>query len=189
MIHNWDGRRGEGHSGRVYSVAFSPDGHYLATGAVDKKAKIWDTRAPSGSLLAMKHSDLVNSVQFLGMKTANKCCVACSSFLMLQWWNHMLWFSMMIKCTRKYGISNSKQAWEVTETTKELYLFYLFTASYALIPSLPVGSPESQVFGRWQLGSLGFRWFLSVCMETHGCNHGSMSWASHGCCLDWKWLE
>jgi len=64
MIHNWDGRRGEGHSGRVYSVAFSPDGYYLATGAVDKKAKIWDTRAPSGSLLATKHSDLVNSVQF-----------------------------------------------------------------------------------------------------------------------------
>lgn len=84
MIHNWDGRRGEGHSGRVYSVAFSPDGHYLATGAVDKKAKIWDTRAPSGSLLAMKHSDLVNSVQFLGMKTAHKCSDACSSFLMRQ---------------------------------------------------------------------------------------------------------
>ena len=189
MIHNWDGRRGEGHSGRVYSVAFSPDGHYLATGAVDKKAKIWDTRAPSGSLLAMKHSDLVNSVQFLGMKTAHKCSDACSSFLMRQWCSPMLWSSMMKNCTRKYGISNLggngnyKNRYDRTFLSLYNLLCSMLFTSYK-IPSLPVGSLESQVFGRWQLGSLGFRWFVSVCMETHGWNHGSMSRASHGCCLD-----
>eukprot|EP00913_Durusdinium_trenchii_P035548 g33266.t2 len=54
-IRSWDGRRGEGHSGRVYSVAFAPDGHSIATGAVDKKAKVWDTR--TGACLQAFTSD------------------------------------------------------------------------------------------------------------------------------------
>ena len=38
QLHFWDGRRGEGHSGRVYAVSFDGTGRFLATGAVDKKA-------------------------------------------------------------------------------------------------------------------------------------------------------
>ena len=64
MQKNWDGRRGEGHSGRVYSVAFSADGLCLATGAVDKRAKLWDLRQQSSSLASLSHQDLVNCVTF-----------------------------------------------------------------------------------------------------------------------------
>ncbi|CAK9061277.1 unnamed protein product [Durusdinium trenchii] len=63
-IRSWDGRRGEGHSGRVYSVAFAPDGHSIATGAVDKKAKVWDTRTGACLQAFTSHTDLVNSVSF-----------------------------------------------------------------------------------------------------------------------------
>eukprot|EP00435_Cladocopium_sp_Y103_P007615 s1440_g2.t1 len=66
QLQHWDGRRGEGHSGRVYAVAFDATGRYLATGAVDKKAKIWDLRKGAGRCLQAftKHTDLVNSVEF-----------------------------------------------------------------------------------------------------------------------------
>eukprot|EP00439_Symbiodinium_sp_Y106_P075233 s492_g14.t2 len=64
MTQHWDGRRGDGHSGRVYSVAFSPDGLYLATGAVDKKAKVWDTRTGACLRCYSGHTDLVNAVTF-----------------------------------------------------------------------------------------------------------------------------
>jgi len=66
QLHFWDGRRGEGHSGRVYAVSFDGTGRFLATGAVDKKAKIWDLRKGAGRCLQAftKHTDLVNSVEF-----------------------------------------------------------------------------------------------------------------------------
>ena len=31
-----------GHSGKVYSVAFSPDGQSIVSGSKDKLVKIWD---------------------------------------------------------------------------------------------------------------------------------------------------
>jgi WD40 repeat protein len=45
----WDAATGvllrtlEGHSGRVASVAFSPDSKQIVSGSNDKTAKLWDT--------------------------------------------------------------------------------------------------------------------------------------------------
>ena len=40
----------EGHTGDVYSIAWSPDGKTLATGSDDRTVKLWD--AATGKLLA-----------------------------------------------------------------------------------------------------------------------------------------
>jgi WD40 repeat protein len=54
----------EGHSDRVWSVAFSPDSARLASGSADRTVKIWD--ASSGKCLQTLegHSDWVCSVAF-----------------------------------------------------------------------------------------------------------------------------
>jgi WD40 repeat protein len=54
----------EGHSGRVETVAFSPDGARIASGSCDHTIKLWDVA--SGHLLRTfeGHSDCVQSVAF-----------------------------------------------------------------------------------------------------------------------------
>src|SRR6266481_9017173 len=53
-----------GHSLALASVAYSPDGKYLATGSYDRPAKVWD--AVSGTELAAitGHSATVEAVAF-----------------------------------------------------------------------------------------------------------------------------
>jgi WD40 repeat protein len=53
-----------GHSGSVYSVAFSPDGHTVLSGSGDNTLKAWNTA--TGALLRIfeGHSDYVWSVAF-----------------------------------------------------------------------------------------------------------------------------
>jgi WD40 repeat protein len=34
------------HSGRIFSVAFSPDGTKIVSGSEDKTIKVWDSGAP-----------------------------------------------------------------------------------------------------------------------------------------------
>lgn len=66
---------GSGHTDSVYSVAFSPDGAYLASGSLDHSILLWDVRqlqggvgnsaAPSSTVAKfVGHTDFVLSVAF-----------------------------------------------------------------------------------------------------------------------------
>jgi WD40 repeat protein len=54
----------EGHLSIVTSVAFSPDGKRLATGAEDKTAKIWDLQTGKAMMTLQGHSSDVTSIAF-----------------------------------------------------------------------------------------------------------------------------
>jgi WD40 repeat protein/predicted Ser/Thr protein kinase len=53
-----------GHSARVVSVAFSPDGRRLASSSVDKAVKLWDLETGQEVLTLRGHSNLVGHVVF-----------------------------------------------------------------------------------------------------------------------------
>ena len=54
----------KGHSGGVWSVAFSPDGKRLASGSSDQTIKFWDTVTGKELLSLKRHSGVVLSVAF-----------------------------------------------------------------------------------------------------------------------------
>jgi WD40 repeat protein len=57
----------ERHEGRVTELAFSPDGHFLATGSLDGTVRIWDLHAneiSTSSIELKKHSDWVTALAF-----------------------------------------------------------------------------------------------------------------------------
>jgi WD40 repeat protein/serine/threonine protein kinase len=68
----WDAQMGDvlktlkGHVGYVWKVAFSPDGHYLASGSWDSTVKVWDLEAPeSAEPATLKgHAGFIHSLAF-----------------------------------------------------------------------------------------------------------------------------
>ncbi|MBC1242316.1 PD40 domain-containing protein, partial [Nostoc sp. 2RC] len=53
-----------GHSSRVNSVVFSPDGKTLASASDDKTIKLWDVSTSKAIKTLTGHSSRVNSVVF-----------------------------------------------------------------------------------------------------------------------------
>ena len=53
-----------GHTGKVTSVAFSPDGKRIASGSEDKTVKVWDAEKGQELLTLKGHTSWVTSVAF-----------------------------------------------------------------------------------------------------------------------------
>src|SRR5215470_13916762 len=53
-----------GHSLALASVAYSPDGKYLATGSYDRTAKVWDTKTNRELITLKGHQAAVEAVKF-----------------------------------------------------------------------------------------------------------------------------
>lgn len=53
----------EGHSGRIYSIAFAPDGKQIVTASLDKTARLWDTTGAPVAVLA-GHQDRIYRADF-----------------------------------------------------------------------------------------------------------------------------
>ncbi len=54
----------QGHSSEVFSVAFSPDGKYLASGSKDKTVKLWSVESHKEVTMLQGHSSDILSVAF-----------------------------------------------------------------------------------------------------------------------------
>jgi WD40 repeat protein len=53
-----------GHTSRVYSVAFSPDGHHIVSGSCGNLVKVWSVSARKEVASLAGHTNCVNSVAF-----------------------------------------------------------------------------------------------------------------------------
>ncbi len=54
----------QGHNSWVYSVAFSPDGKYLASGSLDNTVKLWSVELQKEVSKLQGHSSTVYSIAF-----------------------------------------------------------------------------------------------------------------------------
>ncbi len=55
----------KGHTDRVFSASFSPDGSRVVTASWDRTAKVWDAKTGAVLLTLKGHTDVVESASFL----------------------------------------------------------------------------------------------------------------------------
>jgi WD40 repeat protein len=73
-----------GHTGDVYSIAFSPDGNYLLSGSSDSTIKLWSTETQKLILTMQGHSDYIRSVAF---SSQGKCFASGSRDCTIKLWS------------------------------------------------------------------------------------------------------
>jgi WD40 repeat protein len=66
------------------SVAFSPDGKYLASGSLDYNIKIWNIESRKDIITLSGHSNWVISIEF---SPDGKYLASCSSDKLVKLWN------------------------------------------------------------------------------------------------------
>lgn len=54
----------EGHTGEVWSAAFSPDGRYIASGSIDRSVRLWEVETRCLRLTLVGHTEGVRAVAF-----------------------------------------------------------------------------------------------------------------------------
>ncbi len=75
-----------GHTARVTSVAFAPDGNSFVTGSVDKTAKLWSTLSGAELMTFLGHTNTVTAVDYFSDGT-NEWVLTGSSDFTARLWN------------------------------------------------------------------------------------------------------
>ena len=95
----------EGHSDWVYSVAFSPDGQYLASASRDNTVKLWHVKSGECTRTMEGHSYWVSSVAF---SPDGQYLASCSADKTVKIWYNPIWYDYVEEASRMLHVALNK---------------------------------------------------------------------------------